>query len=213
MKERPILFSTPMVQAILAGTKTQTRRIKGLTKVNVRVNDWAIPVFDPSTNEWVFTAEHGTPEQIRIKSPYGLIFDELWVRETFAHTSQLNIHPSDDENYGFVYKADAQPWDDNEGWRWKPSIFMPRDASRIKLKITGIKIERLQDILVNDVIAEGCDVKYTIFGKHDYTDKNYITRMDNYAAKSIYYGLWDAINGDGASRANPFVWVIEFKKQ
>jgi hypothetical protein len=112
---KQILFSTEMVQAILDGWKTQTRRVvktidaRGFRTANLPFEDFYGREF---------------------KCPYGQPGDVLWVRETWAHTSQLNINP-EDENYGYVYKADGQPWEDYEGWKWKPSIHMPREAARM----------------------------------------------------------------------------------
>lgn len=195
VKERPILFSTPMVQAILAGRKTQTRIIKNLTKVNVRVNDWEEPVLDPATNEWVFTAKHGMPEQIRVKCPFGLPGDTLWVRETWSHTRQLNIHPTD-IGYGVVYKADNQPWDDIEGWCWKPSIIMTREASRINLKIKQVRVVRLHSMSTNDLKLEG------------------IVPVSGCLVKNAYMkfmALWISLNGNISWKSNHYVWVIEFE--
>src|SRR5690554_3627422 len=97
---KPILFSTPMVQAILKGQKSQTRRVvKPPKKCN------AIPYpFPPG--------------------------DILWVRETWQHTKILNLHPSD-EDYGYMYRADGGDWEYIDGWSWKPSIFMPKEACRL----------------------------------------------------------------------------------
>src|SRR5690554_6919216 len=110
-KMKPILFSTPMVQAILRGQKLQTRRVMKQPK------KWTdVPPISPG--------------------------DILWVRETWQHTKVLNLHPVD-ANYGYVYRADAQPWEDIEGWKWKPSIFMPKEACRLWLKVTNVRVERL----------------------------------------------------------------------
>lgn len=149
MKKRPIIFSTPMVQAILKGRKTETRRLLKPT-----------PHFD--VIHWHYgknyenISNHGPNEPLfECSSPFGNPGDLLWVRETWQITDFL--HPTDD-NYGFIYKAseDGEMWESNdENWKWKPSIFMPKDAARIWLEITEVKVERLQDITEEDAIAEG----------------------------------------------------------
>ncbi len=193
MKERPILFSTPMVQAILAGKKTQTRRTKGFEKVNDRPDDWAKPAFDPSTKQWVFTTEHRIPDQVRIKYPFGEVGDVIWVRESFANVNSKfdKMEPL------FIYKADGISENFTGKVKWKPSIHMPKSACRLKLEITGRRIERLQDIKLNDLEAEGivpdecCSVT---------------------EAEKLFKTLWQTINGTESWDSNPFVWVIEFKR-
>jgi hypothetical protein len=148
MKERPILFSAPMVRAILDGRKTQTRRVikeKLMRGEGAHVNN----------------CQYGKPG------------DRLWVRETFCYHDYLAR---------YLYKADGVT-----GVKWKPSIFMPRIASRIMLEITGIRVERLQDISEEDAIAEGWP-----------------------KSSDWYRSLWESINGQGSWVLNPWVWVIEF---
>ena len=174
MKHIPIIFSTPMVQAIRDGRKTQTRRV-------VKARSYISDIEDGVPYE--MTEDDSQP----IKCPYGQPGDVIWVRETFAHTSQLNINP-EDENYGYVYKADGQPWEDCEGWKWKPSIFMPREACRLFLRIKSVRVERLQEITCQDVLAEGMDSGHSPY---------FIT-------------LWQSIHGHESWKANPWVWVIEF---
>lgn len=192
MRERPILFSAPMVRAILDGSKTQTRRI----------------VKEPDNG--VTTAiENGKPfctdelgNWLERISPYGKRGDRLWVRETFCQKSW-------DTNKGCYYRAtdDVDCIDDGDGYAvinkdgslkspWKPSIHMPRWASRITLEITNVRVERLQDISEDDAIAEGCS------GKIDGLE---------YPSQQ-YKQLWNKINGDGSWAANPWVWVIDFKR-
>jgi hypothetical protein len=179
MKHRPILFSTAMVQAILDGRKTQTRRV---------VNPHHAPLeFEP--NEWVINLAF---------CPYGQPGDVLWVRETFAHTSQLNLNAEDD-NYGYVYKADGQPWEDYEGWKWRPSIHMPREAARLFLRIKDVRVERLQEISPESCIAEGL---YTTLREHDAVMQ----------LQDQWQDLWQSINGPESWDANPWVWVVEFER-
>jgi hypothetical protein len=204
MKERPILFSTPMVQSIMDGTKTQTRRaLKGLSLEWIEVGFTPEFVADPANS----------------LCPYGQVGDVLWVRETWQHLKCLNINP-EDENYGYVYKADGQPWNDLEGWRWKPSIFMPKEACRLMLKITDIRVERLKDISEDDSKAEGigrwiesrlrsAPIHYQMYSDFDNPEDPAL-----YASDPIdsFESLWRKINGKDSWVENPWVWVIIFEK-
>lgn len=159
MKFRPILFSTEMVQAILAGRKTQTRRIIKPQPTQIG-GLWRLDKKQASNrpfNEW-----HNHP--FGIHSPYGQVGDVLWVRETF-YKSLI------DDSY--QYKADRNY---SHGISWKPSLFMPKAAARIFLRITNIRVERLQDISEEDAKAEGIKSYFsTVFKEEmykDYQDKS-----------------------------------------
>lgn len=198
MKERPILFSGPMVRAILDGRKTQTRRI-------IKNPDfYGCPTGDcPHWNQKECDAAMAKA------CPYGQPGDRLWVKETFVATT-------DGRNY--VYRADAR---DRAGYRWhsitpgdkdvrwKPSIFCTRKASRITLEITAVRVERLNDISEADAIREG--IKPVSFG---ITDHGYEWAPDEdgtTTARESFTCLWESINGAGSWDKNPWVWVIEFK--
>lgn len=193
MKERPILFSAPMVRALLDGTKTQTRRVvKGLTDkmwIEATANGGFNVCYDgePTCGTGVWeVAEHAHP----ISCPYGQPGDRLWVREAWAPRA------IDPECTAAAYRAT----DDECNGPWKPSIHMPRWASRITLEITGVRVERLQDISSDDAAAEGWpgpDAQNSI--RHAYPI-------------AWYSHLWEQINGAGSWAANPWVWVVEFKR-
>jgi len=210
MKERPILFKTDMVRAILDGRKTQTRRV---------VSPKAL---EKSTLEYADCTEG-------LRCPYGKPGELLWVRETFADIGRPDRLPE------YVYKADFKPeeWEESEkerkalGYKWTPSIFMPRGASRITLEIKDVRVERLQEITHTDAVAEGCcKVKDKTWGRLGFSQ------------------LWDSINAkprpmrvggvihhyesfpwkDGSFVAeyrgkpwyvygNPWVWVITFNRK
>lgn len=220
MTERPILFSAPMVRALLDGTKTQTRRVvkpvRGYEHNNVCRPDMAA---EPWNVWW-----HGKYETVGVMQgcPYGQPGDRLWVRETFA-LSVIDPDggpPEDDpENYDVIYRATDTPgggWTDGDGnvipAPWKSSIHMPRWASRILLEITSVRVERLQDISDEDAIAEGiCRVGPGWERWHADPDDTEHTGSTQKPRLS-YLGLWESINGAGSWDANPWVWVVEFKR-
>lgn len=212
MKERPILFSSHMVRAILDGTKSQTRRtLKDQPGefVHVDFNDargWHL--------WWDCCESCGNPdvwqEYADLKCPYGNQGDRLWVRETFS------VNTAGDEA---CYRATLPPLENAMIEKWKPSIFMPRWASRITLEITEIRAERLQDISEEDAKAEGVSDKG--YHKMNYDDrKKYDTIMKYDWGRGAQKGhytvgyriIWEAINGYGSWDKNPWVWVIEFKR-
>ena len=192
MTERPILFSAPMVRAILAGTKTQTRRaVKGMAL------EWLRP--DGFTPEFTAAPENGL-------CPYGQPGDRLWVRETFAE----GIHQMAEVNH-WAYAADLFGEQQRLGDRWKPSIHMPRVASRITLEITGVRVERLQAISQEDARAEG--VHRNVDGLWSGGAWKHIAQPNRYSDPcNAFCDLWASINGGESWDANPWVWVVEFKR-
>ncbi len=209
MKSKPILFSAPMVRALLDGSKTQTRRVAKNRKHPDFGNDMTPSELSREDKHVIYRA-----------CPHGAPGDRLWVRETWCgevdcHTSQL-IYNEDGNTYKCLYRADGVHvvLDDGDGFTktnrdgseaspWKPSIHMPRWASRITLEITGVRLERLQDISEADAIAEGC-----MAGDFEYHHNAEGTET----AKQSYECLWEQINGPSSWERNPWVWVIEFKK-
>lgn len=189
MKTHPILFSSEMIHAILTGKKTMTRRTKGLNKVNQCPEDFEFYRIHNGVAK--FCGRNNALNEVYIKCPYGTPGDILWVRETFQHTRCLNINPEDD-TYGYVYKADRQPWKDIDGWKWKPGIHMPKEAARIFLKITDVGIERICDISDDDAIREGI--------------------ISTASPRTSFKVLWEDINGPESWGANPWVWVVSFER-
>lgn len=207
--ERPILFSAPMVRAILEGRKTQTRRVVNPPK-NGSVIGWGGPGIAMASLGVIDDCEHITT----ILSQYGQPGDRLWVRETWQGPlvdEELEEEFSQSPDYFkkpdfCVYRAtdtlDAINVDGDEiGWR--PSIHMPRWASRIQLEITGVRVERLHDISQEDCIAEGCIGGHGAISGYAYS----ATPFEHYRA------VWESINGAGSWNANPWVWVIDFKRE
>lgn len=180
MKERPILFSAPMVRALLAGTKTQTRRV---CKLEVR---------------------SGMPEPEMLSllrcCPYGKPGDRLWVRETWNRFDGWEgyFYAADDHSFGIGADDDPDHIPEH-ALRWKPSIHMPRAASRITLEVTGVRVERLQEISEADAKAEGAAMH-----------NSPAAMLTGY--RTGYRLLWDSINGPGSWDANSWVWVVEFRR-
>ncbi len=218
-KFHPILFSTPMVQALLDGSKTQTRRIvkqqpDSSQKVGISNGD----TIDGNTLlQLVYSNDDMSG--IDFIFPKYKVGDVFWVRETFQITDFL--HPSD-ENYGYIYKAseNGKDWQNNyENWKWKPSLFMPKTACRIFLKIKSIRVERLQEISEQDAISEGIiEILPQMYSQYREW-KNYINPDNPHGYKSDYNNpinsfksLWQSINGKDSWNVNPFVWVYEFEQ-
>lgn len=201
MKERPILFSGEMVKAILEDKKTQTRRVIKPQPVQDPDRSWRIEMHPRSGYNSERTMRYHLPN----RCPYGESGDRLWVRETWAG----------DEFTGYAYKAtepDALPFGEEVTFtKWRPAIHMPRSASRITLEVVNVRVERVQQILPGEAIAEGIKqtVKDAYFGWFDYTGNG-----QNLSPLMSFQSLWDSINekrGYGWD-VNPWVWVIEFKK-
>ena len=221
MKFIPILFSTPMIQAIIEGRKTMTRRVMKPQPYPVKRHrkeieeyfewDASKKITDLPIQEWVSLC------------PYGKVGDILWVRETF-----VDVVDNDGKEV-FIYKADDDFYKDTiENWKgWQPSLFMPKAACRIFLKITDIRVERLNEIREEDAKKEG--VEFTIADKEKFgcraqgmkLYRNY-ERKDNsltsYPCNGFensiisFQTLWQSINGKESWDANPWVWVIVFER-
>jgi hypothetical protein len=211
VKERPILFSGPMVKALLAGTKTQTRRpVKGTAL------EWLQP--DGFTPEYVASPENHL-------CPYGFPGDRLWVRETFFAFGRWETRFSEKkgrDEWHFVDMCDAalphrfeQPEVATKGRRstvtpawWKrPAIHMPRAASRILLDVTGVRVERLQDISEADALAEGIVQLHD--GGYGLRDGSHYHAGD---PRQSYFSLWEAINGAGSVERNDWVLAVGLQR-
>lgn len=197
MKERPIIFSAPMVRAILAGTKTQTRRIVPTMFTCGRVE---YPGKRDSRGysrvNWLDTAEGMA--QAAQECKYGRPGDRLWVRETWGAWPHMmgGVQPET-----LRYRADGEYQNERGTWRWRPSIHMPRWASRITLEITDVRVERLQDISEADAKAEGVSMPDGTPAPPDF-----------WSYQQEFRHLWEQINGPGSWDANPFVWVVTFRR-
>jgi len=217
MREHPILMSGEMIRAILDGRKTQTRRV-----MNPQPPEWVLIQFAQSFLKW--PPSEGNNRVFRWgmntyspKCRYGRPGHRLWVRETW-HTDTTNLDRAQAEHEDAIslspisYRADTAFHSDlmpedvlpvDAGWCWRPSIHMPRWASRLMLEVVSVKVERIKDISPMDCIAEGITRS---------TSPYFSDRADD--ERTWFRDLWDSINakrGFGWD-VNPWVWVVEFKK-
>lgn len=231
-RERPILFSAPMVREIINSSKTQTRRV-----VKPVGNDDGFVLLDHGNGWWPYRSDDGESSilsngnETPHSCPYGQPGDRLWVRENGwerpDRTPEMMREGADTwepfyfdaDGYGHANAEQFKKW----GFKRRPWIHMPRLASRITLEVTGVRVEQLQDISDADAFAEGITVETVIVGcncnggRHSEEtaeryfhnggdDEGYENPQDAYAS------LWESINGAGSWGANPWVWVIEFRR-
>ena len=221
MKDLTILFQGPMVRAILAGQKTQKRRVVKPQP------DWVNQV--SSVGSAITVAKIGKRSGIANRlCPYP-VGRRLWVRETFyawgrwetrhsAKKGRYEWHFVDltlESGRAYAYATDHPPHDFKKGnqrggitptWWKRSSKFMPRQASRIRLTVTGVHVERLQDISEADALAEGIVQWGDGYGL---PDGSHFHASD---PRQSYFSLWEAINGPGSVEANPWLWIIEFER-
>lgn len=225
MKERPILMSAPMVKALLEGRKTQTRRIMKPQPQHLQFHQHrGVTVYEGESRMWCWKdlaveniwdfPNNADRKCLALRAPQGKSGDRLWVKETWANFG------GDEDLYqhhkgGVAFRA---TWDDDRyGWpefaqcinyipgdKWRPSIFMPRWASRITLEIIDVRVERLQEISECDCTAEGVALlKTNCDGECGMTPCG--------ISRQPYISLWESINGAGSWELNPFVFAISFK--
>lgn len=210
MKERPILFTGPMVRALLDGRKTQTRRLVKPQPLEGEEYAGRILASTDKADEgkWMWAAGESPlyTSRTRVRCPFGHVGDQLWVRENFKVNGTgagPRVTYQEDESVQFFAETcpdDCLDWiaDDHV---WRPSIFMRRYASRLSLEVMTVRVERLQDISEAHAEAEGVD-----FLRHHPDFDETLT------AVQLYKVLWESINGDGSWALNPWVWVIEFRR-
>jgi hypothetical protein len=241
VSDHPILFSGAMVRALLAGTKTQTRRM-----VKPQPTEpCACDLDDECTHTFVERGVVRAPARWGshpVPCPYGVAGDRLWVRETWGPCDDLAIgHDLDDaENVAFQADLSACFFDgmqplDTKDWNWdfvgteqkrgwRPSIHMPRWASRITLEVTDVRVERLQDLSEGDAKAEGLGVITKDGGrmwKYGIPDRDGLPGNDDDGwhwceweadPRKAYAKLWNSITGPAAWDVNPWVWAVSFKR-
>lgn len=211
MKERPIPFRAPMVRAILGGTKTLTRRVVKPQPTGAMPEGWSFQNLGVEGWYPVNGANRGAGIG---RCPYGQPGDLMWVREAWRAMSEHDaLKPSVlQPGTPVVYEASRHP--DNLFGKLRPGMFMPRWASRITLEVTGVRVERLGDISEADAIAEG--IGTIRVSENDSRWLNYCDPEDRSAAfgdpRYSFWSLWESINGQASHDANPWVWVVEFRR-
>ncbi len=199
----PMLFMTEMVQAIdIYETKTETRRTDGLKEINSNPNNW---VYNGKIDN-LLNFYHGFSKRHVYIKPKANVGDIIWVRETFQEVLFKNAPTV------YLYKADLN----HQSMKWKPSLYMPKEACRIFLKVVSVYLERLHDISEESAINEGVLFDVTI-PVADFKTKNLYRDYRNETsgcadARSSYMTLWQKINGKDSWNKNPFVWVYKFEK-
>lgn len=213
-KTRPIIFSGPMIQPIREGKKTQTRRVVKIpwdacmecdeAPTPHPKGDGGMGIFGSDPYLRIGYCERNEKLGGRIRCPYGRVGDRLWVRETWGlHDTEPSDGP---ENAQIYYRSTDGERHDLRYQKWRPSIFMPRWASRITLEITGVRVERLQEVSGFDARDEG-------YPKETY-DADIMHFGGGKKTRKWFRDLWDSINakrGFGWDK-NPWVWVVEFRK-
>lgn len=212
VKERPVLFKAEMVRAILDGRKTQTRRIVK-AKDSEPERCITLKTLMRNIQEWRqqegrWFGIDGWDTLVFADCPYGQVGDHLWVKETWT-PDHADFYP----HFPLCYRADFGPeyerengkvWSSEQNawfpFKWRPSIFMPRWASRITLEITSVRVERLREISEQDAASEG--VKWRTGNPGECRT----------CARGAFMDLWESINGKDSWAANPWVWCIEFKR-
>lgn len=235
MKERPVLFNGDMVRAIIDGRKTQTRRLVPAWQLPKHYPD---NTENPRYN-WMATAQRhhrwgygvfGETEEACAKElsemapcPFGSAGNRLWVRETFMDLTGTGIEARTGQFEGYAYRADTPPGSLGDETRkeyklkWTPSLHMPRKACRLVLEITNVRVERLNSISEEDALAEGIRRTDNNFGNGpaycDYmlANLNDVAEWYNRPSDS-FISLWQSIYGAESWQANPWVWVIEFRR-
>ena len=206
----PMLFSTEMVQALLNGTQTETRRTQGLDKINETPDLFRYDGFEKELGYHYFERLNDDKKPLEkyepIKSKLN-IGNVIWVRETFCNDERGSKSGNDDYYY---YRADM-PNDKIWSGSWKPSLFMPKVACRIFLKCVSVDVERLHDIdeqgAINEGIMQNSDARQGWYKNYLFKDWNI-----NMLPKNSYMTLWQTINGKDSWDFNPFVWVYKFDR-
>lgn len=198
MKERGMIFNAEMVRALLNGSKTQTRRpIKWRQTRSTEIGE------REDGSKWPWSEDVERACDYWHPCPFGDVGDRIWVRETWARYNIVQ------QGHDMAYRA-TTPEDWPEEGRWRPSIHMPRWASRILLEITDVRVDRLNSISEEDATAEGITLAGNLLP--DYPG-SYLTPKGDFATAQVaFQRLWESIYGEENWQANPWVWVIEFKR-
>lgn len=237
---RPILFSTPMIRALLDGRKSMTRRIVKPQPFLDAMGNFCSPGKKGQHSCWGQRIDGApcTRDFVKSRCPYGVPGDLLWVRETFLPDPPADHSSWEDEGIatyvswsgcggalGDIPQALRTPshvlyratWKTEHKWQWRPSIHMPRWASRLTLELTDVRVERLQDMegqhpSESDAIAEGVNKIHHGDGAYYYSAFRNEPHPKNWCDPTdAFRELWEKLNGNGSWDLNPWVWVLSFK--
>lgn len=209
-RERPILFSAPMVRAILTGNKTQTRRVVNLNRhYQIEERD------DGSLWPWMYDDDRASDSWLAC--PYGMPGDRLWVKEQTIKVEDRGwigpVYTESDEGRQAMDWGYGEPDDPDHipphAIKRRPSLFMTRAMSRITLEVTEVRVERLQDISEEDAIAEGVAPYQNHVGRFL---SGHRPSLNYPSAGAAYRDLWESINGKGSWDQNPWVYAVTFKR-
>lgn len=211
MKERPILFTPENAQKSHDGLKTETRRLNGLEQFNAQPDRWRL-----EGDTFVFD---GGFEYVPVpRCPYGGVGDRLWVREAWRVTGGKE-YEYQQRIEDVHYRGDINESIEFGPAKWRPSIHMPRWACRTVLELTGVRVERLQDCSEADARAEGAAFVCELCGCDLDTDHGAAVHFacddpdcERASHREGFMRLWESINGAGSWDANPWVWVLEFRR-
>jgi len=223
MKYIPILFSTAMVQAILQGRKTQTRRTKGLEDMSdIKFEYKGIPEGLPATHAFARMFNGHWVETLHKFCPYGQPGDVLWVREEhLIYWEELShcwiVQYKDDTIKNFYYKQLSLDLNYRLKKRktigkWQRGRFLPKELCRIWLEVVSVRAERLQDISESDAIAEGIQAFTKDNKLYKYGLDGWEWSLMPKTAREAFFMLWAIVNGQDSFEANPWLWVVEFKQ-
>ncbi|WP_313112595.1 hypothetical protein [Pseudescherichia sp.] len=229
MTERGMIFNAEMVRALLDGRKTQTRRIIQSAAKNMQARGHEVISHREPGDRWygdhVYSMrdrsgvwQDFTNEEFLAKCPFGVVGDRIWVREAFrvmgCATDVARLMYKASERNSFTESTCTVPvasCTKQPSHKWTPSIHMPRWASRLTLEITNVGVQRLQSISQNDAAREGL-VRLPASGRYCINQGDQYFGGASHDAREVFSWLWSSIYGDDSWQANPWVWVIEFRR-
>lgn len=212
MKETGLMFKAPLVRAILEGRKTQTRRVLKPQPAPNHPHDGGTKwVLERGLHVPVGSVGHlSVREKMGLRCPMGQPGDRIYVRETWANGIHA-LAAEREEDGPFVYAADGDlAVQGRLGERWKPAIHMPKYAARIWLEITGVRVERLQDMSKADAVRDGGLHQLPATGRYVVNQGDQYFGMASHDPRELFQEIWESTGGDWA--VNPWVWVIDFKR-
>ena len=203
IKSKGIMLKPELINAFIRGDKTQTRRTQGLDEINESPDDWTAVITASMGDYWyTFFQNEKTGKKLHIKFPYGMPGEHVYFKETFKKTDD-----------GILFQADLpeSEWKDH---KWTSKMFLKKVDARCWAELEGIRMQRLNDISMDDSKAEG--ISYMKKANRNFF-KNYLSDTGEHSynvknANMSFYSLWIAINGEDSYKKNPYIWVLDLKK-